>query len=1768
MSIFKVRSKLNNRKGFTTAELLTVVAIMSILSAIAVGWIFHYAHELKLMEMDNDAQEIYIAAQNHLTQAKTDGLLSDDSTADDFFGKKMKVKPDDWPEDQKGLARFGSWKDIDDDMYYVVYDPSSSKNDLESDKSILSLMLPYGSVENTIRTSGKYVIEYNRASCKIYGVFYSDRGTLTGKDEITEGRYFNEAGLRDEKDKDQRIGYVAGSGEKAILGYYGGPSVSLGISKEKPLEVSVDNGEKLEILVKDPNYNNHNPEENYIYLKVKGITSGNEKNIKINPGDLEKDGKSRVLTTNVNTYQTGVLKNVKIGSVTSDGNYRISLDDVTTRGGHFAELCPNLIPGEDINVTVYGTSSRKLSKVVHNTVTTNSLFEKTDITDSKGGRITVTASISKIRHIENLDEAVGSLLVEGPNNTFRQNVSLVREDKDKSGSGTEKSKYIVADKAVQTRDINYSQKETGFSAKASKDSSGNFKVYQGGINKSYQSDGDKGLSENSFFGIFNNTLKEYDGGNHEISNVDIHNYNRVTDGDPDTGANTSSNAAMFRIIDSSMKIHNLELKNFDVSSVLNNQRVSGSLTASALAGTVSGGNLSLSDVYVTSDRNKSKIIKADGSGNSCTVRAGGIVANAESGTALSIENCGVDGQNLMVSALGSDGAAGGVLGYSEYGTVIRAADSRSDAFVEASSSNSNGRSENAYAGGFAGFMDEPGRNSEIINCYSGGRTVNGEYGTSLSELSTSLTTEQLAEHFNVMAEGYGSAYAGGFAGVIYNGRGMNVSNCYSTSSASATARTWQAVSGGFVGSASGTGTRIDNSYATGLLNSRGNRWAKGAFAGYLYYGIKGSGNEALRGINKNTGAIDWDGTYGGFNASMKTDSEMEASGDGAAAHPFDSILPGEYSFRSVAEKAHYGDWPIHGSVNKSDRAMVENGNKLMVHIALASSEGDYSDDPVYIFLRVKGLTSGNTAYLMANWNEGGNASEYWLIRETGSKSNKQYIDKYSTNLIYKDLNRSNLSGFNNLRAGADHVYSIVLDDPSSPEGSFSNILGNSKLGDKALIPGENVQIDYGVAYKSNASPDKINWKKITNVNGGSSAYTNSIFGSGTTFSSDMTGSNAVIHNFRNLMNLDSGISGCSKSSGFSAASQDADLSWNEYINDIKSMDGSRSVKIYNADSGKVLSENSNFPGISIDNRNPVSSYEGGGHTISSVTSQGRISGTSASSGLFSVVDMSDWDHGFTVSDLTLSNSKFEDQGQSGKAEADTGALFGTVTGGGQPLSVSNITLKGNTLESDGDADRSAGFLAGSAEGLSSLKIKDVTVSGGKINLEKASYFGGLAGSVKRGNSGKTALDVSGIKIDARGTGTSSLSLKMKNEKSPWGAGGLFGCLSGTGEGSGITNSELSISMTAEKDGDNYGSLGGVSGIIDGSDLKVSGVTVSQSGSNGIILDNKSGDDNSYSESAGTGGIAGIVSDSVLNIQDSAVQSGDELAQIHGPCNTGGLVGYSDNKSSLNMKNCHVSGKNFLTESESKCTGGIAGRISGEASIAGTYASSYVCGDESAGGFAGLLDGNRKQSIMDSYASGHTYRGGYYGSDILKNDNRWDSGKQYVNVQFAESGQKIGGFAGSIENTETVIRHCYSTCSVTGSDYVGGFAGYAESLAGVDYCYSDGPVIVRNSTFSDPHAGDFAGFSKDTMDITRASAKSNYFITNSNPDDSYAIEAGIYNSPVSGTGRPAIPYDRYLGSTYPLKTVLELAQSDGDYLSSLSEDDKGKIPAAHYGDWSR
>ena len=52
-------------------ELLGVVAIIGILSALIAVGVVAYNRSLKVMELNNTAEEIYIAAQNHLTALRT-----------------------------------------------------------------------------------------------------------------------------------------------------------------------------------------------------------------------------------------------------------------------------------------------------------------------------------------------------------------------------------------------------------------------------------------------------------------------------------------------------------------------------------------------------------------------------------------------------------------------------------------------------------------------------------------------------------------------------------------------------------------------------------------------------------------------------------------------------------------------------------------------------------------------------------------------------------------------------------------------------------------------------------------------------------------------------------------------------------------------------------------------------------------------------------------------------------------------------------------------------------------------------------------------------------------------------------------------------------------------------------------------------------------------------------------------------------------------------------------------------------------------------------------------------------------------------------------------------------------------------------------------------------------------------------------------------------------------------------------------------------------
>ena len=76
-----------NRKnsGFTLAEVLIVVAITVILMGVAFVGVQSYQRSSTRLEFDGIAKEIFIAAQNHLTAAESQGYLKIENN---YFLKK------------------------------------------------------------------------------------------------------------------------------------------------------------------------------------------------------------------------------------------------------------------------------------------------------------------------------------------------------------------------------------------------------------------------------------------------------------------------------------------------------------------------------------------------------------------------------------------------------------------------------------------------------------------------------------------------------------------------------------------------------------------------------------------------------------------------------------------------------------------------------------------------------------------------------------------------------------------------------------------------------------------------------------------------------------------------------------------------------------------------------------------------------------------------------------------------------------------------------------------------------------------------------------------------------------------------------------------------------------------------------------------------------------------------------------------------------------------------------------------------------------------------------------------------------------------------------------------------------------------------------------------------------------------------------------------------------------------------------------------------
>lgn len=234
----KKRKRKNNRKGMTLIELLTVILILAILGALTTVAVVRHRRNLKLYEMDNTAKEIFVAAQNHLSVMKVEGLLPESGQEEAkvchlvYNGKSASVISSNSENDLSDISGTGEMTDAE----------NLAAEEWEE-------MLPQGAIDETIRVNGSYIISYDPANAVIKDVFYSDKYQFSSNDFTKKsGKVtYSEELTKAKTDKDVRKRF---NNTNHVIGYYGGAKAdSVPVESLHEPVVSVRNGDQLKVEV-------------------------------------------------------------------------------------------------------------------------------------------------------------------------------------------------------------------------------------------------------------------------------------------------------------------------------------------------------------------------------------------------------------------------------------------------------------------------------------------------------------------------------------------------------------------------------------------------------------------------------------------------------------------------------------------------------------------------------------------------------------------------------------------------------------------------------------------------------------------------------------------------------------------------------------------------------------------------------------------------------------------------------------------------------------------------------------------------------------------------------------------------------------------------------------------------------------------------------------------------------------------------------------------------------------------------------------------------------------------------------------------------------------------------------------------------------------------------------------------------------------------------------------------------------------------------------
>ena len=335
--------------GFTLTELLVTVAIIVLLVSIAIPSLITYQKSIKLRTYDDLAYELYLVAQEELTNAKENGLLVD--SYNEIVQDGTAIDAANHPEGKTGL--------------YAI----------SGDSFIPTLM---GSTRlATLAQSGHFLIEVNPSSGQVYSVFYSE--TAFGQDDTTKD-------VLPSRKKTARLLHTP------LLGYYQADANGLreATSELTSLKVAFVNEEELYLEI-----TGDMDKLSTLYSKDTKLIAHSKISIELK--DESKHTKQIICKLDDDKNEDGCY----VKATANDFTVRILCDSMlasTNKKYDFQHLLSEFTPGENITAKVTFEYSNNADYVSESdSAASNSLFESND-----GAKITVKT----VRQLRNLSETV------------------------------------------------------------------------------------------------------------------------------------------------------------------------------------------------------------------------------------------------------------------------------------------------------------------------------------------------------------------------------------------------------------------------------------------------------------------------------------------------------------------------------------------------------------------------------------------------------------------------------------------------------------------------------------------------------------------------------------------------------------------------------------------------------------------------------------------------------------------------------------------------------------------------------------------------------------------------------------------------------------------------------------------------------------------------------------------------------------------------------------------------------------------------------------------------------------------------------------------------------------------------------------------------------------------------------------------------------------------------------------------------------------------